>query len=156
MFQDKFIQAIEADKERIKKFPEQNVSVKIVQRQGMEVLTLRKGTNHVVRNKSDSETKTKEDTVPKTDSNLKPKEDMVKKSDVKFNKADKGASPRTKLADAQAKQTTSNDNKVSDKLEKEYMALVSNKQTDNNNPCNERRAPRTHFCLFYLFCRFCV
>ena len=114
MFQDKFIQAIETDKERTKKFPEQNVSVKIVQRQGMEVLTLRNGTNHVVRNKSDSETKTKEDTVSKTDTNLKPKEDMAKKSDVKSNKADKGASPRTKLADAQAKQTTSTGNKVSD------------------------------------------
>ena len=79
------------------------MSVKIVQKRGMEVLTLRKGTNQVVKNNVD--TKSKEETVSNPDS--KKKEDTSKKPDAKTDKTDKGVGPKVKQNETETKKVTS-------------------------------------------------
>ena len=86
------------------------MSVKIVQKRGMEVLTLRKGTNQVVKNNSEK-AKSKEETVQNSDS--KTKEDSSKKSDAKTNKTDKGAGPTIKQNKIETKTTSTSHQNVS-------------------------------------------
>ena len=75
----------------------------------MEVLTLRKGTNQVVKNNSHS--KSKDETAPNSDSRTK--EDISKKSETKTNKTDKGAGPIIKQNEADAKKTSTSEQNVS-------------------------------------------